>query len=236
MSRKVLKQKYYKGAGEDEDEEAIAEKKMSKPDSSSQRASLARGMDSSAGAAALTSITRIIVTFLKRQRPGAVVVSGFDNEEGVEEGDRTIDEEQATLATREDSTLTVNVIAQVVDTEEENRRLREQDRLRRENDQLHNRLRHMVDDAAVVASVITTHRAEGKDHEFCTRGRQWCAGAILLVLVAVAITLALVLPLEPVPEPTTPEPTTPELMNPETTIPEQTTLKYPRLLVVHHRI
>lgn len=80
-----------------------------------------------------------------------------------------------------------------------------------------------MDDAAVVASVITTHKAEGKDHKVCTRGRQCCAGAILLVLVAVAIALALVLPPEPVPEPTTPEPTTPELMNPETMIPEQTT-------------
>jgi hypothetical protein len=150
-------------------------------------------------------------------------VDGLDN-----------DEEQATVATREESTI--DVVARVVDTEEENRRLREQDRMRHEQDRMrHERdqavreldqLRQLVDNAVIVSPVVATDRdvengdedvhandgdlPKSDDHKCGTKGRQWIAiGVIFLIVVAVTVALALVLPSEPTaPVPTTPVSTT----------------------------
>jgi hypothetical protein len=151
--------------------------------------------------------------FIEERRPGAVREGGLGNEQGEEDDERTIeigDGEQATVATREEST--VNIVARVVDTEEENRIRREQDRMRHELDQL----RQMVDNVVVVSpAVVATHRDVENENENVRaanhddlprsdepkcgiRGRQWYAiGVILLIVVAVAVALALVLPSEP---------------------------------------
>jgi hypothetical protein len=162
--------------------------------------------------------------FIEERRPGAVVFPGIDNEEGYYEDDAlTIEEgyeEQATIAQHEEST--VNIIARVVDTAEENRMRREQGRMRHELDQL----RQMVDNTVAIKPVVATHRyVENGDEEVhanhgdlprsaepkCgTRGRRWYAiGVILLIVVAVAVALALVLPSEPTMPTQAPNTTTP---------------------------
>jgi hypothetical protein len=164
----------------------------------SRRVTPTRGPVISAGAAPLVSDAHHHY-FTEEIRPGAVRVTGLGYEEGFEDDEYTVDVEQATLATREESISTVKVIARVVDTEEENRRLREQDRLRHERDQLlheRNWLFQMMDNAAVVTTpVVATNRdaksgneevvqggptnegdsTEGEDHKFGTRGRRWCS-------------------------------------------------------------
>jgi hypothetical protein len=161
--------------------------------------------------------------FEERRPGGAVAIPGIDVNEGYED--------QATVATRDDPT--VNVVAQVADMEEENRRLcdqermhHEQDRMRHELDQaVHERdqLRRMVDNAVVVTPVVATNRDEVLGNEevvqvppgssaqkdtvkegISNRCRQWqLAGASLLVIL---IVLAIVLSITLSKEPT-PAPT-----------------------------
>jgi hypothetical protein len=153
-------------------------------------------------------------------------VDGLDNE-GLEEDERTIEiggEEQATVATREESTI--DVVARVVDTEEENRRLREHDVIRHERDHL----RQIVDNAVIVIPVVPpdTDEENGDENVLAkcgTKGRQWIAiGVIFLVVVAVTVSLALVLPSEPTaPVPTAPVSTTQDPTTPVPTTPVPTT-------------
>jgi hypothetical protein len=175
----------------------------------------ARHPDTSVGAEALSKLRRPPV-FIEETRPGAVVVPGIDSD-GL-----TVEEayyEQATIAPHDQST--VQIIARTVDTEEENRILREQDQLRRENDRLH----HLLDRAPIVTPVVAPNRDVEKgdknihvnrddlprrDDPKCGPGcrRAFAIGAILLIVVAVAVALALVLPSEPtLSDPTTTTPT-----------------------------
>jgi hypothetical protein len=143
-------------------------------------------------------------------RPGAFKVDGLDNE-GLEEDERTIEiggEEQATVATHEESTI--DVVARVVDTEEENRRLCEHDVIRHERD----RLRQILDNAVIVTPVVPPDTDEENrdenvhandedlpkrdDHKCATKGWRWFAiSVIFLIVVAVTVSLALVLQSEP---------------------------------------
>jgi hypothetical protein len=163
-------------------------------------------------------------------RPGAVRMAGPGTDsEGYEDDERTIEvgyEGQATVATHEKSTI--HVIAQTVDTEEENRRLRQQERVLFERDQLlreRDQLRHIVDNAVVGDPVAVTesdvenrigaaHDGDSSEHsgrKCGTRGRRWFAiGAILLIVVAVVVAVAIVrssstpmVPGTPTPTPTT---------------------------------
>jgi hypothetical protein len=167
--------------------------------------------------------------FIEETRPGAVAVPGFDREERHDNDGLTIEEgydEQATTASHEEST--VHIIAQAVDTEAENRRLREQDQIRHERDQL----RQILKNAPIVTPVVATNSGveDGAEkvhanHDDLPRsdvpkcgsnGRQWFAiCAILLIVVAIAVTFAVVLQSEPSssgPATTAPstEPTTPQ--------------------------
>jgi hypothetical protein len=172
--------------------------------------SSARYQDTSPGAEALGWEEHRHPVFIEERRPGAVVGTGIDNEdEYYKEDGLTIEEgyvEQTTIAPR------------VVDTEEENQRLREQYWMRHERDQAareRDQLRQMVGDAVVTKPIVATHRdvENGNDNVHAanhddlqisddpkcgTRGRRWSAtGVILLIVVAVAVALALVLPSEP---------------------------------------
>jgi hypothetical protein len=178
--------------------------------------SSARYQDTSLGADALVSQDRHHQVFIEERRPGAVREGGLGNEQGQEEDERTIeigDGEQATVATRDEST--VHIIARAVDTEEENRMRHERDQAVRERDQL----RQMVNNAVVVSPVVATHTdvengnenvhaanhddlPRSDDPKCGTRGRRWFAiGVILLIVVAVAVALALLLPPDPEPSP-----------------------------------
>jgi hypothetical protein len=96
----------------------------------------------------------------------------------------------------------------------------------------------MVDNAVVIAPVITTHRdvendndedtqegpandgdlGESDDHKCDTRSRRWFAiGAILVLVVIVAVVLAIVLPTTPDPTSTTPKLATDSPTNPTET-------------------
>jgi hypothetical protein len=180
--------------------------------------SFAGRQDASPGAEALSSPGRHHPVLIEETRPGAVVVPGFDSQEGHDNDELTIEEGyegQETIAPHEEST--VHIIAQTVDTEEENRLLRELDQLRQmqirhERDQL----RQILDNAPIVTPVIATNRdvengdekvhahhddLRSSDAPRCgSKGRRWIAiTAILLIVVAVAVTLALVLQPDPVP-------------------------------------
>jgi hypothetical protein len=119
-----------------------------------------RGPGDSPGAEALNSrVHHPNVNTERRSRPidcifpGAGREGGLGNVQRQEEGERvrTIeigDEAQATVATREESTI--HIVARVVDTEEENRRIHEQGLIRHERDhQLHQRV-----DSAVIAQIL----------------------------------------------------------------------------------
>jgi hypothetical protein len=184
-----------------------------------------RGPDDSPGAEPLNSgAHHPNVNTERRSRPidcifpGAVREGGLGNEQGEEEDERTIeigDGEQATVATGEESTI--DIIARVVDTEEENRMHHEQDRMRHERDQAVrqlDQLRQMVDNAIVVSPVVSTDRdvesgnenVHAATHDDLPRsggpkwgnsGRRWFAiGVILFIVVTVAVALSLVLPSE----------------------------------------
>jgi tetrahydromethanopterin S-methyltransferase subunit B len=104
----------------------------------------------------------------------------------------------------EESTVCIPV-AEVVDTEAEDQRLRDQNRMRDELD----RLRQVVDNAEIVTPVVPPDKDVPKrdNHKCGTKGWRWFAGVIGLIVVAVVIPLAVVLPSEP----TTPESTTPDV-------------------------
>jgi hypothetical protein len=118
-----------------------------------------------------------------------VTQPGCDGEQGHDDDGLTIwdgNDEQATIPTRDEPTL--NVIARAVDTEEEERIIREQDQLRRENDQF----RHILENAPIVAP--------SDDPKCGPRGRRLFAiSAILLIVgvVVVTVTLIVVLPSGP---------------------------------------
>jgi hypothetical protein len=153
-------------------------------------------------------------------RPGAFREGGLGNEQGQEEDERTIqigDEEQATVATGEE--WTIDIVARVVDTEEENQRLREQDLMRPELDHL----RQMADNEDEDDDDDDDDDADDDDDD--NDGdlpKRWFASSaiflivvtVFLIVVAVTVTLALVLPSEPTtPVPSAPGPTTPETLN-----------------------
>jgi hypothetical protein len=167
--------------------------------------------------------------------PGAVRVAGLDSAEGYEEDERTItvgyEEQQATVANQEQST--VDIIAQVVDTEEENRRFRQQERIRLERDQFlreRNQLRRIMDNTVIVDPVVVTSKdvqntivavnqgatndgesLENSGHKCGTGGMRWFAiGVILLIVVALTVALAIVLPNRDDPTPTDLGPNLPE--------------------------
>jgi len=155
----------------------------------------------------------------ENNNPGAFREGMSDCERAAEEDGLIVaveDEEQATVTTREESTI--QIVAHVVDMEEEDRIRRELDEAVRELSQF----RHKVDDV-VVASVIATdadvengntnlhandgdlpvrHSTTGK----CgTKGsRRWFVigmTLLILVLAVAAVTLAMVLPPAPPPSP-----------------------------------
>jgi hypothetical protein len=101
-------------------------------------------------------------------RPGAFVVPGIDDDGGYEEQTTVAtNEEAATVVTSEEET-TVRIFARVVDTDEENRRLCEQERVLRERDELlqeRNRLLQMIDSAVVADPVVINDRDEENGNE-----------------------------------------------------------------------
>jgi hypothetical protein len=192
--------------------------------------SSARHPDTSLGAEALSKPRRPPV-IIEQRRPGAVSVPGpgIDSEERNEDDGLTIwggNDEEAAISPRDEST--VQIIAQAVDTEEENRILREQDQLRREYDQL----RQIVENAPIVTPVAATNSdVENGDENILVnhdnsprsgdpkcgpRGRRWfTTSAILLIVVVVTVSLVVVLSSEPTPSdptttPPTAQPTTPQ--------------------------
>jgi hypothetical protein len=202
-------------------------------------ATSARHPDTSLGAETLSRPGRRHPLFIEESRPAAVVVPG------IESHGLTVEEaydEQATIASHEEST--VHIIAQAVDTEEENRLRRELDQLRQmqirhERDQL----RQILDNAPIVTPVIATNRDVEKGDEKVhvnhddlprrddlkcgTRGRRWLViGVILLIVVAVAVTLVVVLPSEPTPsDPITTAPTSLPTDSPPTDSPPDDTIE-----------
>jgi hypothetical protein len=126
-----------------------------------------RNQDTSPGAEALSRPRRLHPVSIEERRPGVVVVPGFDDEGEYPDDGLTIEEgydEQVTIASHEEST--VHIYARAVDTEEENRILREQDHIlyerdqfRHERDQIRHerdRLRQILDDAPIVTPVVAT--------------------------------------------------------------------------------
>jgi hypothetical protein len=176
--------------------------------------SSARFQDTSPGAEPLSRPGRHHPVFIEEECPGAVVVPGFDDEEEAYYDDGlTVEEEykeQVTIAPHEESIF--HIIARTVDTEEENRRLRELDQAVRERDQL----RQILEDAVIVSPILATNSdvengnrnihanhsdLPRSDVSKCgTRGRRWFViTAILLIMVTITVALALVLPPEPTP-------------------------------------
>jgi hypothetical protein len=102
-----------------------------------------RHIDISTDVAVLGSQGRHRRFIFEESRPGAVAIPGIDTNEG--------DEDQATDARSEEPT--VNIVARVVDTEEENRRLHElRQALHERNQAIHerDRLRRMMQNAVVI--------------------------------------------------------------------------------------
>jgi hypothetical protein len=201
------------------------------------RVTSARDQDTRPGLKALGKQGYHRPVSIEETGPGAVVVPGMDNEEGYNNSGFTIEEEydeQAIIPPREEPTL--NIIAHVVDTKEEQRILREQyqmhheqDRMRLERDlAVHDRdqLLRMMSNAVAVKPVVVADMDEESgngvvaqgaargmdlpkhdDQNLGTKGRRcFAVGAVLLIVVAIAVAVAVVM-LQKSPAP---EPATPE--------------------------
>jgi tetratricopeptide (TPR) repeat protein len=111
-------------------------------------------LETNPGAEANTPRRRL-PEFIEQTRPGAVAVPGFDGEQGQDDDGFTIwdgNDEQTTIPPRDEPTL--NVVAEAVDTEEEERIRREQDQLRRERDQLLQIV--ILNNTPIIASAVAT--------------------------------------------------------------------------------
>lgn len=104
--------------------------------------SSSRGPDDSPGAAAFDNQA----CYRGVTKPGAVRLGHLDDDDDYEE--------QATDAARDESII--QIVAHVVDTEEENQRLHEQDQRFRELLHERNQLRQVIDNAVVVDPVVIT--------------------------------------------------------------------------------